>query len=318
MNFPSDALPLPDKIPLETAKLFKLNAERMAGQPDPTTIPPAEGRALLAKNDLFYNAKTLPIDSVRDDVIGGVRVRRYKHKDAAPGVLLYVHGGGWAFGNLDSHDVATRALARSAKVEVISVDYRLAPEHAHTAVLEDCMAVYRTLVGSVMPASEIVLAGDSAGAHLCVLMMLAMPAMNLPTPAGACLFYGVYDDDTTTASYKQFGPGGFGLTTARMTNYWNWYVPQAERAQANVRPVRDASDEALAALPPLWFTSAGLDCLKNDTLRMIDRLRDAGHIAHTHEEVLGVPHGHLLAVHYLKATRDLITVCGAKVRSFLA
>jgi acetyl esterase len=318
MAFPSDALPLPDTIPIETAKLFKLNAERMAGQPDPTTLPVAEGRALLAKNDLFYNAKPLPVDSVRDDVIGGVPVRRYKHQDATPGVLLYLHGGGWAFGNCDSHDVATRALARSAKVEVISVDYRLAPEHAHSALLEDCMAVYRALVGSVMPASEIVLAGDSAGAHLCVLMMLTMPAANLPMPAGACLFYGVYDDDTSTTSHAKFGPGGFGLTTTRMTNYWNWYVPQSERAAANVRPLRDASNEALAALPPLWFTSAGLDCLKTDTLRMIDRLRQAGHVAHTHEEVLGVPHGHLLAVNYLKATRDLITMCGAKVRSFLA
>lgn len=318
MAFPSDALAIPDKIPLETAKLFRLNAERMAGQPDPTTLPAAQGRALLAKNDLFYNAKPLPVDSVRDEMIGGVPVRRYKHKDATPGVLLYLHGGGWAFGNCDSHDVATRALARSAKVEVISVDYRLAPEHAHAALLEDCMAVYRALVGSVMPASEIVLAGDSAGAHLCVLMMLAMPAANLPIPAGACLFYGVYDDDTETASHAKFGPGGFGLTTARMTNYWNWYVPHAKRVGANVRPIRDASDEALAALPPLWFTSAGLDCLKSDTLRMIDRLRDAGHIAHTHEEVLGVPHGHLLAVNYLKATRDLIAMCGAKVRSFLA
>lgn len=318
MNFPSDALPLPDKIPLETARLFKLNAERMAGQPDPTTIPPAEGRALLAKNDLFYNMKPLPVDNVRDDTIGGVRVRRYKHKDATPAVLLCIHGGGWAFGNVDSHDVATRALARSAKVEVISVDYRLAPEHPHTVVLQDCMAVYSALVGGVVPASEIVLAGDSAGAHLCVLMMLAMPAINLPMPAGACLFYGVYDDDVSTQSHAKFGPGGFGLTSTRMTNYWNWYAPEDQRAKEALRPVRDASDEALAALPPLWFTSAGLDCLKSDTLRMIDRLRAAGHIHHTHDEVLGVPHGHLLAVNYLKATRDLISTAGAKVRNFLA
>ncbi len=318
MNFPSDTLALPDNIPLETAKLFKLNAERMAGQPDPTTIPAPEGRALLAKNDAFYNAKQLPVDSVRDDVIGGVPVRRYQHKDATPGIVLYVHGGGWAFGNCDSHDVATRALTRSAKVEVISVDYRLAPEHPHAALLDDCLAVYRALVGSVTPASEIVLAGDSAGAHLCMLMMLAMPAQSLPMPAGACLFYGVYDDDSTTPSHAKFGPGGFGLTTARMTNYWNWYAPPTQRVKARLRPVRDASDEALAALPPLWFTSAGLDCLKNDTLRLIDRLRAAGHIHHTHEEVLGVPHGHLLAVNYLKATRDLIATAGAKVRSFLA
>ncbi len=318
MHFPSDALPLPAQIPLETAKFFKLNAERLAGQPDPTTLPAPEGRALLAKNDLFYNAKQIPVESVRDDVIGGVRVRRYKHKDATPGVLLYLHGGGWAFGNLDSHDVATRALAHSARVEVVSVAYRLAPEHAHALLLEDCLAVYRALVGGVLPASEIVLAGDSAGAHLCMLMMLAMPTLNLPSPAGACLFYGVYDDDITTQSHLKFGVGGFGLTTTRMTNYWNWYVPQAERDAATVRPVRDASDEALAALPPLWFTSAGLDCLKNDTLRMLDRLRAAGHIHHTHEEVLGVPHGHLLAVHFLKATRDLISTAGAKVRNFLA
>ncbi len=318
MNFPSDLLPVCEQIPIETAQLFKHNAQRMLGQPDPTTLPPAEGRALLAKNDLFYNAKPLPVETVRDDVIGGVPVRRYKHSDAGHGVVLYIHGGGWAFGNLDSHDVATRALARSTKVEVISVDYRLAPEHPHNALLEDCMSVYRALVGSVLPAKEIVLAGDSAGAHLCVLMLLAMPPANLPSPAGACLFYGVYDDDTTTASHAKFGAGGFGLTTARMTNYWNWYIPAGQRANASVRPIRDARDEALAALPPLWFTSAGLDCLKNDTLRMIDRLRAAGHVAHTHEEVLGVPHGHLLAVNYLKATRDLITTCGAKVRNFLA
>jgi acetyl esterase len=132
------------------------------------------------------------------------------------------------------------------------------------------------------------------------------------------LFYGVYDDDDSTASHQRFGSGSFGLTTARMNNYWNWCVPSSARADAHVRPLRDAGDDALAALPPLWLTSAGLDCLKTDTLRLLDRLRQAGHLAHTHEEVLGVPHGHLLPFAHLKATRDLVLIAGAKVRAFLA
>jgi acetyl esterase/lipase len=103
-----------------------------------------------------------------------------------------------------------------------------------------------------------------------------------------------------------------------MTNYWNWCAPSAQRASLKLRPLRDASDEVLATLPPLWLTSAGLDCLKSDTLRFIDRLRAAGHVAHSHEEVLGVPHGHLLGVNHLKATRDLLAVAGTKVRTFLA
>jgi acetyl esterase len=318
MPFPSDTLPLPDQPTRETSQLFKLNAERMAGQPDPTTVPAAQGRAQSAKNDEFYNANKIPIAQVRDEEIAGVPVRRYKHTDAGPGVLLYVHGGGWAFGNVDTHDIATRALARAAKIEVISINYRCTPEHAYPACLDDCMSVYTALVASVLPANEIVLAGDSAGAHLCLMMMLSMPAKKLPPPAGACLIYGVYDDDHTTASHIRFGPGGYGLTTSRMTNYWEWFVPTAQRETVKVRPLRDASDDELAALPPLFLTSAGLDCLKSDTLRLVDRLRAAGHIAHTHEDILGVPHGHLLAVNFLKASRDLVSTLGAKIRNFIA
>ncbi len=318
MKFPSDALPLPDQPTRETAVLLRKNLERLAGQPDLTTLPAAEGRAIAAQNDTFYNNVRLPVAEVTDAQIGGVPVRRYRHTDAGPGCIVYLHGGGWAFGSVDTHDVAVRALARSARMEVVSVEYRRTPEHAYPSCLDDGLAVYQTLVGQRMPASEIVLAGDSAGAHLCLLMMLSMAEKQLPLPAGACLIYGVYDDDTSTASHARFGPGGFGLTSARMANYWNWFVPSAQRDDAQVRPLGDASDEALAALPPLFLTSAGLDCLKSDTLRLIDRLRAAGHIAHTHEEVLGVPHGHLLAVNHLKATRDLVGMLGAKCRAFVA
>jgi acetyl esterase len=258
------------------------------------------------------------VASVLDEKIGGVSVRRYRHSDVQSGVVLFVHGGGWAFGSIDTHDVIARVLARTSKCELISVDYRRTPEHAYPACLDDCVSVYRALVSTVLPANEIVFAGDSAGAHLCVQAMLALPSQKLPQPAGACLFYGVYDDDHTTASHQRFGPGGFGLTSARMTNYWNWCAPSAQRASLKLRPLRDANDEVLASLPPLWLTSAGLDCLKSDTLRFIDRLRAAGHVAHSHEEVLGVPHGHLLGVNHLKATRDLLTVAGVKVRTFLA
>jgi hypothetical protein len=66
------------------------------------------------------------------------------------------------------------------------------------------------------------------------------------------------------------------------------------------------------------LTSAGLDCLKSDTLRLIDRLRAAGHTAHTHDEVLAVPHGHFLAYHHLKATRDLVEICATKLRRFVS
>jgi acetyl esterase len=318
MNFPSDNLPLPDQFTHESAKLFKRNTERTAGQADPTTLPAAVGRAQSASNDLFYNSTTIPVASVRDDVIAGVCVRRYRHSDAGPGVVLYVHGGGWAFGSVDTHDVITRALARSAKVEVISVGYRCAPESLFPAALDDCLAVYTDLVASVMPSSEIVLMGDSAGAHLCLLMMLRMQEKKIPTPAGACLIYGVYDDDISTPSHIRFGPSGFGLTSTRMQNYWEWFIPATLRDAAYVRPLRDASDESLAVLPPLFLSSAGLDCLKSDTRRLVDRLQTAGHTAHSHEEVLGVMHGHLLAVHHLKATRDLINTCGAKIRNFLA
>jgi acetyl esterase len=320
MRYPSDALPLPDVITDETARLFKINAERMAGQPDLTMIPPAEGRALGARNDEFWNSPVLPVDQVEEMTLGGVRVRRYAHGShkGVRGVLLFIHGGGWAYGSIDTHDVATRALARATGFEVFSVDYRRTPEHAWPAPLDDAFAVYRALLDAGVESSRIVLAGDSAGAQLALALMLRAQTQDLAQPAGASLLYGVYDDDDATPAHLRFGPGGYGLTTLRMRNYWNWAVPVPDRESALVRPVRHASDAQLRALPPLHLTSAGLDCLKSDTLRLIDRLRAAGHTAHTHDEVLAVPHGHFLAYHHLKATRDLVEICATKLRRFVS
>jgi acetyl esterase len=243
-----------------------------AGLPDPTTLPPAEGRALAERTNRRWNGDLPAMAEARDvglapGVAGRVLV---PNNDEGEGAILFIHGGGWAFCSMQTHERAARLLAIEARAPVVTFDYRLAPEHPYPEGLEDCLAAWHAF-GSIFPNRRLAMAGDSAGANLAVAAMLRLQTERGRAPDTGLLFYGVYDDDFDSLTYRLHADGP-GLTRAKMQRYWDWYQPvRAHRSDPLVSPLK-ATDGALSALPPLYLNAAGIDPLRSDSERFHARL----------------------------------------------
>ena len=169
-----------------------LRLQKLAREPGPETLPVAEGRrAVLHQSALVGGAQ--PVGAVRDLPVGDRRARLYVpsgDRARSPGPLLvFFHGGGWVYGDLDSHDPSCRFLAERAGVRVLSVDYRLAPEHPFPAAYDDCLAAYRWVVDHAdqlgADPDRLAVGGDSAGGCLAATTALAAAEDGLPLAAPA-------------------------------------------------------------------------------------------------------------------------------------
>ncbi len=273
----------------EMQTLFDRNTEQdhAAGMPDLNTIPIQESRLWRAKQALRVNVDLPEVESVERLRAPGVKdapdvvCDLYTPRDAKSGCTLYLHGGGWAFGDIDSHARMARLLAVETGRRVLYADYRLAPETPYPGPLDDSVAAWRWIVGKSQRDADfkgpLGVSGDSAGANLSVAIMLHEMELGRPTPHIGLLFYGVYDDDTESPSYLRFATG-YGLARPGMMKFWSWYAPSNAHGQPRedqlLCPVR-ASSASLAKLPPLYLNAAGMDPLMCDTLKFAERLEDA-------------------------------------------
>ena len=296
--------------------------------PDPTLLPAAEGRAVAARGNLWWNrdlpelARAEDVEIAADADLGtpALPARLLVPARARPGLLVFVHGGGFAFCDPASHERCARVLARETEIAVLVPDYRLAPEHPFPAGLLDTIATLRAaprLAAALgLAPGAIFAAGDSAGANLALAALLGEIDAGRPCPAaGAALFYGVFDADFETASYRAFRDGP-GLTRGKMERYWDWYLPDpAARADPRATPVH-AGEAALAALPPVFLLAAGVDPLLGDTLALAERLRRIGRDA-TPVVVPGVTHGFLQMTRDLPQARDALAAAAAFFRPMI-
>ena len=209
---------------------------------------------------------------------GQIPVRIYTPLGTAPfPVLVYFHGGGWVIGNLDTHDGICRSLANRVGCLVVSVDYRLAPEHRFPAAPEDCYAATRWLAehaGSLGgDKGRIAVGGDSAGGNLAAVVALMARDRGGPKLAFQLLVYPATDTDFETRSYRENSEGYF-LTRADMVWFWNHYAPRDEdRRNPYAAPLRAAS---LRGLPPALVITAEFDPLCDDGNAYAARLREDG------------------------------------------
>lgn len=323
----------PDFFDLTLSPEMTALIERMASagpQPDPTLLPPAEGRALSEESNRRWN-RALPPMAVAADcrvdanpALGSAacRLRVLVPQDAARGAILYVHGGGFAFCSPETHERCARLLAIASGMPVLLPDYRLAPEHPYPAGLRDVVACLRAAFAATkeagVVAGPLIVAGDSAGANLALAALLHEQRQTVPTAVGgALLFYGNYAMDFATPSYLAFEDGP-GLTRARMQRYWAWYP--AAGADLSGDPLAcplAADDEALMALPPLYLTAAGVDPLLSDTLRLHQRLQALGR-KEAVTVVPGVVHGFLQYTIDLEAAREALAAAGIAARKMAA
>ncbi|WP_135853381.1 alpha/beta hydrolase [Halorussus salinus] len=250
-------------------------------------------------------------DAPAGDPDGEIPIRVYRHAepgedddsggdtDPAP-VLVYYHGGGWVLGTLDSIDGVCRRLARRGECVVVSVDYRLAPEHPFPAAVDDADAALRWVADHAPSfggdSERIAVGGTSAGGNLAAVTALrARDARrdperdDPPDLARQFLLYPITDYAFDTDSYAENGDGPL-LTEEDMRWFWDRYLrSEVDGANPYASPVR-APD--LADLPPATVVTCGFDPLRDEGVAYADRLAGAGvEVRHDHHP--DQPHGFL-------------------------
>jgi acetyl esterase len=209
---------------------------------------------------------------------GGVPVRLYKPGRAATyPCVLYMHGGGWILGNLDTNDSVGWGFAEGTGAAVISVDYRLAPENPYPAAFDDSRAVLEYVAANGrkhgLDGSRVALCGDSAGGNLSAALSLWSRDYKGPQIAAQALIYPVIDTDIDNESYRQNAMAPM-LTRAEMMHYLDAYLgAQRQDPQAYAMPGR-ATD--LRNLPPALVHTAEYDPLRDEGRLYADRLLAAG------------------------------------------
>jgi len=259
-------------VDAQAQKLLDMMAE--AGGPPLTEMSPEEARGLPAILAELTGAGP-EIATVRDVEIpgpaGAIPARVYEPVADPPGTVVYFHGGGWVIGDLDTWDAAVRNLAKESGARVVSVDYRLAPEHRFPAAADDASAATQWAAKEFD--GPIVVAGDSAGGNLAAVVSLRAREGG-PEIALQVLIYPVVDSDLTTDHYAQYQDTHFILNTPDMAWFWDHYVPDpADRADPDCAPLRATSHEGL---PPAFILLAGNDPLLAEGEAYAAKLEEAG------------------------------------------
>jgi acetyl esterase len=253
--------------------------------------PPAEldaRRALANATMLLVHLGPEPDVKVTDHDVavagGSIRVR-VARPDAFTGpapTLFFIHGGGWFQGNLDTAEVECGPVASAVPCMVVSVDYRLAPEHPFPTGLEDCIAAYEWTLANAddlgVDRDRIAIGGTSAGANLSAAVCLAARDRGLPLPIAQLLDVPCLDLTLSSPSMDEVGEGA-GLTKADVEEYASWYAHGLEGSGGTdptdplMSPLH-ATD--LSGLPPAVITVAEHDPVRDDGERYLARLHEAG------------------------------------------
>jgi len=304
-------------------------AELRAGQADRYALPFPAARAQLLAERRWWIDGAPAMRSVDDFVVDTgprrIRCRRYLPSDAqaespAAGTeLVYLHGGGWCVGSIDTHDGIMRALAQACRWPVTGIDYALAPEHPYPAATEDVAEVLGQLRATHGRATRWVLAGDSAGANLAVGEAIRARDAGEPMPDALLLFYGIFYPLRDSASMRQFGDGRFGLSRRVLERYDAAYfgpVADPGRTAGSGTAPGELTGADLGGLPPAWLAAAGLDPLRDDSVDLASALGAAGN-ACTLAVYRATVHGFLSYARMLPAARAAFADAAAFVHRSL-
>lgn len=250
--------------------------------PELHTLPVPDARAMAAAFAAM-GVPTEKVASVEDRVARGcglevpVRVYRPTVDEVSRPVLVYLHGSGWMYGDLEMSDAICRRIANAADCIVVAPDYRLAPEHPYPAALNDTVAVLEWVVTDIADfggdADRLAIGGESAGGNLAAASALALRDRGGPALRMQLLVCPVIDHDFDTESYLAYADG-FILTRSAMRWLWDLYVPEASRRdEPYASPLR--ADDLRGVAPALVMT-AELDPLRDEGEAYAARLRDAG------------------------------------------
>ncbi len=292
-----------------------LDGRAAAGVPPTWEQTPAEAREGFAPVREMIGPGP-HVASVRDIEIpgqaGAIPARVYEPVADPPGVVVYYHGGGWVLGSVDDWDAVTRALAVASGCTLVSVDYRLAPEHRFPAAADDAYDALVWVASSLAGGRPVVVAGDSAGGNLAAVVAQRARDTSGPALALQVLVYPVTDHDFGLASYREYDGREFILNRADMVWFWDHYAPDVSaRSNPYASPLRAAS---VSGLPPAWVLTAEHDPLRDEGRAYADRLRAAGvPVEHRHYETQ--IHAFFTLVNVLDDADKAVAEAGAAIQS---
>ena len=290
------------------------------------TLAPADARTSY-RDRRFYSQPLPPeVGLVRDlqmpGPAGSMALRLYRplgcSSEALLPVLVFYHGGGWVIGDLDTHDTLCRELCNGSGCAVISVDYRLAPEHRFPAAAEDSIAamhwVHANAQALGVDATRIAVGGDSAGGNLAAVAALTARDAGGPALAFQLLIYPATDQRRSAPSHQVNGEG-YLLTRDTITYFHDHYLPDAaDDLDWRASPLLH---EDLNGLPPAFVLTAGYDPLRDEGLQYADRLSAAGNRATLvcFERQI---HGFILMGRVIDEANAAVQLCAAQLRQHLA
>lgn len=287
-------------MPIDPQMQAVIERVSKAGLPPFHTLSAVEARRLYKETRGALAPPVPEAGAVRElaatGPAGPIPLRLYRGigtaADAPLPALVYFHGGGWTIGDLDTHDIVCRTLANKARCAVVSVDYRMGPEHKFPAAVEDSIAATRWVAEHAamldIDAARIAVGGDSAGGNLAAVAAITLRDAGGPQLVFQALVYPATDQRMDTASHEKFGQG-YLLTRENMLWYRGNYLAPADYDDWRASPIR-ATD--LARLPPAHIITAGYDPLVDEGRAYSDRLVAAG-VPVLYECFEGMAHGFL-------------------------
>jgi len=232
----------------------------------PLQIQRRAAEGLLLSSSVVKETEFEPADA------DGVPAEWFRHERSHPQrVLLYLHGGGYSIGSIDSHRDIISRLCRECAMTCLALDYRLAPEHPFPAQLEDSTRAYRWLLEHGNDPSNIVVAGESAGGGLTLSTLVKLRQEGVPLPAGAVCISPWIDLEALSASMT-FNARYDYLTKKVLRVYARRFVREDQLRDPLAAPLY----ADLHGLPPLLIQAGGAEVLLDDATRLADRARDAG------------------------------------------
>jgi acetyl esterase len=303
---------MPVTLDADAAAVFRALQE--AGRPALETLTPDQGRQQYLASREVVNPEPPPLRSVTTIEIPGpagpIPARLYRplqlrqREGLAPG-LIYFHGGGWVIGDLDTHDVVCRTLAASGELLVVSVDYRLAPEHKFPAAADDAIAAATWIAHSArelgIDPSRLVVGGDSAGGNLAAVTCIHAREAGIAL-AGQVLVYPATDFAMSHPSHHD--PDTYVILTGPNIRWFrDHYLNGPEDSDHwKASPARVAT---LAGLPPAFVLTAGADPLHDEGQEFAERLKAAG-VAVDYHTYPGQFHGFVTMGKVLPAANDAV------------
>lgn len=294
---------------------------RKAARPPYQDLTPQEARTAYAASWDLLQPPVQEVASVRDTALAGkggeLRLRIYRGMGAQADdllpCLLFLHGGGWVIGNLESHDRICRILANRARICVVAVDYRLAPEHRFPAALDDCASaldwVTRNAGVLCIEQARIGVGGDSAGGNLAAVLALMGRDGNAPATVFQALLYPVLDLSASSASYASV-TSEVPLTAATMHYFIGHYTPDVtHRLDWRASPLKAGS---LAGTPPALVLTVAHDPLCDEGRAYARRLEEAG-VRVTSLHLSDQMHGMLMHGRLIQASNRVLDFVAATV-----